>query len=128
MFPALSQSPNILLAISPLQRWDEMAGLYDRSLRRFNQFNALEVQAKETGLEEEYHSHRGAPQDETACRAGENNHPTDHRHRLRRWGAKLRDVSLGPQGWGTPHGSPSYFETARAALSITSATSLGCET
>jgi len=50
----------------------------------FNQFDALEVQAKETGLEEEYHSHRGAPQDEAARRAGENTHATDHRHRPRR--------------------------------------------
>ena len=34
-----------------------------------------------------------------------------------------REVSLGPSGCGDSLRSPSYFDTARAALSITSATS-----
>jgi hypothetical protein len=38
------------------------------------------------------------------------------------------EVSPGPSGCGDSLRSPSYFETALAALSITSATSLGCDT
>jgi len=41
---------------------------------------------------------------------------------------EFREVSLAPSGYGDSLRGPSYFETARAALSITSATSLGCET
>ena len=41
---------------------------------------------------------------------------------------EFREVSIGPSGCGDTLRSPSYFKTARAALSITSATSLGCET
>jgi len=41
---------------------------------------------------------------------------------------EYREISFAASGSADSSRSPAYFETARAALSITSATSLGCDT
>jgi hypothetical protein len=52
---------------------------------------------------------------------------TPTRHRAERFGSRGYVMMLPEVGGLSVMRSPSYFETARAAISITSATSLGCE-